>query len=100
MKLTNEFQPIRDWAEERGLIEHGNRFTQTIKLIEEAGELSSGMLKSNPSEIKDAIGDCVVVLTNLASICEMTIEDCINSAYEEIKDRTGVMSHGTFVKDD
>jgi hypothetical protein len=50
-------------------------------------------------EFVDAVGDCVVVLTNLAAIKGMKIEDCINSAYEEIKNRKGTMVAGTFVKE-
>ena len=48
--------------------------------------------------IKDAIGDCVVVLTIMAALEGMTIEECINSAYNEIKSRTGEMKNGVFVK--
>ena len=67
--------------------------------MEEAGELAEALLKNNELEIKDAIGDMVVVLTNLASLKGFTIEECINSAYNEIVDRTGKMIDGTFVKD-
>ena len=98
MNLTNEFQPIRDWANERGLIQKGDPKTQYIKLQEEAGELAQAILKAKEDEFVDAIGDCVVVLTNLAAIKGMKIEDCINSAYQEIKDRKGVMVGGTFCK--
>jgi NTP pyrophosphatase (non-canonical NTP hydrolase) len=68
--------------------------------MEEAGELAEGVLKKDKPEIKDAIGDMVVVLTNLASLEGLFIEDCIQSAYDVIKDRTGVMDNGTFVKFD
>jgi NTP pyrophosphatase (non-canonical NTP hydrolase) len=98
MNLTNEFDSIRSWANERGLIEKGDVKTQYIKLQEEAGELAQAILKSKEDEFIDAIGDCVVVLTNLAAIKGIKIEDCINSAYEEIKSRKGVMVEGTFVK--
>lgn len=99
MNLTNEFQPIRDWAQTRGLYEKGNPTTQFTKLIEEAGELAQGILKERPEEIQDAIGDMVVVLTNLSVLCGLNIEDCINSAFNEIKDRKGKMNNGTFVKE-
>jgi hypothetical protein len=46
----------------------------------------------------DAIGDIIVVLTNLAAIEEVKIEDCLNSAYNVIKNRKGKMINGTFVK--
>ena len=50
--------------------------------------------------MRDAIGDIVVVLTNLAHQRGTHIETCISSAYNEIKGRTGQMINGTFVKDE
>lgn len=99
MKLTNEFQPIRDWAEAKGIYEKGDPKTQYLKLMEEMGELSMSILKQNEDEFRDAIGDCVVVLTNLAKLKGYSIEDCINGSYEVIAKRTGKMVNGTFVKD-
>jgi NTP pyrophosphatase (non-canonical NTP hydrolase) len=98
MNLTTEFEPIRDWAKNKGIIEHGDCKTQCIKLIEEAGELSKAILKNNEDEFIDAIGDCVVVLTNLAAIRGYDIEFCINLAYNVIKERQGKMENGTFIK--
>lgn len=95
----NIFGLIRDWAEERGIYDKGDVKTQLIKLYEEAGELSQGILKNNRPDIVDAIGDCVVVLTNLAYLAGTDIENCIQSAYDEIYSRTGKMKNGTFVKD-
>jgi NTP pyrophosphatase (non-canonical NTP hydrolase) len=99
MELKNEFQPIRDWAQQRGLYEKGDPKTQYIKLQEEAGELAKAILKNNDEEFVDAIGDCVVVLTNLAKLKGYSIEECINSAYNEIANRKGQMVGGTFVKE-
>jgi len=93
------FKDIRQWADERGLYDHGDPFTQYIKLSEEFGELAKGLLKSDEDEIVDAIGDMVVVLTNLAHQCGTDIETCIKSAYDVISKRTGKMINGTFVKD-
>ena len=92
------FDLIRSWAAERGIYEDGNSHTQYVKLIEEAGELASALLSNHKEEIVDAIGDMVVVLTNLAYQEGFQIEDCIDSAYKEIANRTGVMHNGTFVK--
>lgn len=100
MKLKNEFDSIREWAKSRNLYENGDSKTQLIKLQEEVGELSRAILKSNKDELIDAIGDCVVVLTNLAKLNDLNIEDCINSSYEVIKNRTGKMINGTFVKNE
>jgi NTP pyrophosphatase (non-canonical NTP hydrolase) len=92
------FDLIRSWADERGIYDKGNSHTQYVKLMEEAGELAKALLDNNKYEIKDAIGDMVVVLTNLAVLEGMQIENCIDSAYNEIANRKGKMINGTFVK--
>ena len=94
------FDSIRTWAEVRGIYENGDARTQYIKLQEEAGELAKAMLKDDQAEFVDAIGDMVVVLTNLAEQRNVRIETCIASAYNQISDRTGKMINGTFVKDE
>lgn len=99
MQLTNDFDPIREWAHERGIYEKGTVNSQWLKLVEEVEELRYGIETDNKDEIIDAIGDCVVVLTNLAAIQGIEIETCINSAYNEIKNRKGKMINGTFVKE-
>jgi NTP pyrophosphatase (non-canonical NTP hydrolase) len=93
------FDMIRDWAEDKGIYESGDPKTQYIKLMEEAGEVGRAILKEDLPEIKDGIGDMVVVLTNLAELCGLTIEECVESAYDVISKRTGKMKNGTFVKD-
>jgi len=93
------FDAIRDWAEYNGIYAEGDPKTQYVKLMEEAGEVGRAILKNNREDIKDGIGDMVVVLTNLAELCDMSIEDCVKSAYEVISKRTGKMVDGTFVKD-
>ena len=93
------FDMIRDWAEERGIYEHGDPKTQYLKLIEEAGEVGRAILKEKDDDIIDGIGDMVVVLTNLAELCGTSIEECVEKAYDEISNRTGKMKNGTFVKD-
>ena len=99
MHNDNIFESIRDWAKERGIYDKGDDRTQYVKLMEEAGELAQSLLKNDEPEIKDAIGDMVVVLTNLAHMRGFDIEDCIQSAYDVISKRTGKMQNGTFVKD-
>jgi NTP pyrophosphatase (non-canonical NTP hydrolase) len=99
MKLTNEFESIIKWADERGILESGTTYKQFLKLQEESGELAQGLLKQNQELIEDSIGDCVVVLTILAKLSGTSIEECINKAYGEIAARTGQMKNGVFVKD-
>ena len=97
---TDRFQLIRDWAMERGLYKKGDTKTQFCKLMEEAGELGRAVLKNDEAEFVDAIGDMVVVLTNMAHLGGVSIEHCIDSAYKVISKRTGKMINGTFVKDE
>ena len=94
------FNRIRTWAETRGLYEKGDPMVQYVKLQEEAGELAKALLKDDQPEVIDAIGDIVVVLTNLAHQRGVYIEECIQTAYEVINKRTGKMINGTFVKDE
>ena len=89
-----------NWAANRGLYEMGDSKTQYIKLQEEAGELAKALLSNDKAEVIDAIGDMVVVLTNLAHLEGVHIETCINTAYKVISKRKGRMLNGTFVKDE
>jgi NTP pyrophosphatase (non-canonical NTP hydrolase) len=94
------YDSIRTWANDKGIYDKGDSKTQYLKLMEEAGELAEAILKEDQPEIIDAIGDMVVVLTNLARMEGHKIEDCVTSAYNVIKERTGQMINGTFVKNE
>lgn len=98
MNLKNEFQPIRDWAASKGIYAKGDIKTQYVKLQEEAGELAKAIINNDNSEIIDAIGDCVIVLTSIAYFNNVNIEDCINEAYSVISKRKGQMINGSFIK--
>lgn len=92
-------EDIINWGIEKGI---DNPDKQTIKLMEECGELaheiSRGRYHSN--EVKDAIGDIGVVLIILADILDMDFGSCLNMAYEAIKDRHGKTVDGSFIKED
>ena len=96
----DRFDKIRTWASDRGLYDKGDTKTQFAKLMEESGELARAVLKDDKLEFVDAIGDMVVVLTNLAYLGGTNIEHCIDSAYDVIRKRSGNMVNGTFVKND
>lgn len=91
---------VLDWADERGLLVQGNERNQLIKLYEEAGELSSAILKDNQHEVKDALGDIQVVLIILANQLGYDLDECLKEAYNVIKNRTGKKVNGIFVKDE
>lgn len=99
MKAIQEFINIRGWAEARNLVHGSNPQAQFTKLIEEAGELATGIAKKRADLVMDGIGDMVVVLTILAAQHGINIEQCIDMAWDEIKDRKGKMIDGVFVKE-
>lgn len=95
----NRFEKIEQWAEARDLIEGSTPEKQFIKLVEETGELAVGINKDDLVLIQDSIGDITVVLTILAAQYGMTIEECIEAAWQQIKHRKGKMINGVFVKE-
>jgi NTP pyrophosphatase (non-canonical NTP hydrolase) len=96
----SRFDDIRVWGFEKGILTNSKVNQQFLKLAEEVGELANGIAKEDLPEIEDAIGDCVVVLTLLAEMSGLKIEDCIDSAYNVIKKRNGSIINGNFVKND
>lgn len=95
------FDKIRQWADDRGIYTRGTIFGQMDKLYEEFEELIDGLDNRDPEEVKDAVGDMVVALTNVAHLSGLSIEDCIDHAYGQIKDRKGHMNEaGVFVKEE
>jgi NTP pyrophosphatase (non-canonical NTP hydrolase) len=94
------YNKILKWAKVRGILDSGDPKTQLIKLVEEQGELAEAILKNNKEEVKDAVGDMIVVLTNLSYFYDLTIPECVESAYNEIKNRKGKIINNTFVKDE
>lgn len=98
MLLDDEFSAIRSWAKNKGIFDKGDIKTQTIKLLEEAGELAAALLRDDKEIVSDSIGDIAVVLTSLAHFNGTTIERCINDAYQVIAGREGKMVNGNFLK--
>lgn len=90
---------IEQWAKDRNLIKGATSQAQMLKMTEEVGELAAGVARNDLPLIKDSIGDCAVVLTILAAQNNLTMEECMVAAYEEIKDRKGQMVNGVFVKE-
>ena len=95
----NNFDNIRAWAAARHLIAGSTPQAQMLKLFEEGGELAAAIARGKHAESEDAIGDMAVVLTILAAQMGMQIEDCIEAAWQEIKDRKGRMVDGVFVRE-
>jgi NTP pyrophosphatase (non-canonical NTP hydrolase) len=86
------------WAMNRGIINNSTPLAQFAKLVSEIGELGDNVAKQR--DVTDDIGDCLVVLNNLAIMNDTTLEECLKVAYNDIKDRKGHMnSHGVFIKE-
>ena len=86
------------WAMNRGIINNSTPLAQFAKLVSEMGELGDNIAKER--DVTDDIGDCLVVLNNLAIMNDTTLEECLKVAYNDIKDRKGHMNtHGVFIKE-
>lgn len=94
-----EFELIRNWAENKGILDKATSKDQMMKLVEEVGELSKAIQENNKAEIEDAIGDCMVVLIILASMNGLHAENCLDTVYSVISKRKGKMVDGMFVKE-
>lgn len=90
---------VEQWFEEKGLIHPTNYATQTMKVQEELGELSSAILKNKREEEKDAFGDLLITIIGLAKIRNIDLITCLLNAYVVIKDRTGKTENGTFIRE-
>jgi len=95
--LIEDVNNIKRWHHDRNLIEGSDDKSQFAKLIQEAGELSDNICKGK--DIKDDIGDMIVVLINIAERNDLSITDCVRTAWDDIKDRRGKMVDGVFVKE-
>lgn len=93
------FDKIRKWGEERNFYGEGGATVQSqfVKLAEEMGELAGNIARGK--DVRDDIGDMVVVLTHIAELSGVSIEDCIEHSYNDIKDRKGEFRNGSFVKE-
>jgi len=99
--IDNLTRQISMWHKDRKITVNGNSSTQTIKLGEEYGELCSGIVRADKRIIADSIGDMYVVLIAIAELENLDIEECIQVAYDEIKNRKGHLNElNNFVKDD
>ena len=95
--MNNLINKVAQWHHDRNLIEGATDKDQYCKLIQEAGELSDSICKGK--DVKDDIGDMIVVLINIAERNNVTIEECLENAWNDIKDRKGRMIDGIFVKE-
>jgi NTP pyrophosphatase (non-canonical NTP hydrolase) len=90
---------VLQWAEARRIVPNGTPSSQLLKAISEMGELADAEGKRDLDAIKDAVGDVMVCLINYCALRDLDLVQCLEGAYEQIKDRKGtLMPDGTFVK--
>ena len=87
------------WAQPKGLLKKENRFQQTLKVVEEVGELAKSIIEDNRENQIDSIGDVVITLVILSEQLGLDINQCTQDAYNQIKNRTGKTINGTFIKE-
>ena len=87
------------WARERGIMMVGDSKSQMLKCVSEVGELADAIAKGDIMSTVDGLGDVVVTLIILAELKGLDLTDCLEVAYNEIKNRQGEMRGGVFVKE-
>ena len=95
--MQDYVEKIIQWHHDRNLIDGSTDKDQFCKLIQEAGELSDNICKGK--NVADDIGDMVVVLLNIAERNNLSLEECLSRAWDDIKDRKGKMVDGIFIKE-
>ena len=91
---------IAEWGRQRGITINGDPQGQALKLVSEVGELCDNLAKRRYDRAKDDIGDCIVVLIMISELIDSDLQECLLTAWEDIKDRTGYLNqNGVFIKD-
>lgn len=90
---------VEQWAEDKGILEKATPMAQAHKTLEEALELAEAIRKDDDAEVVDALGDILVTIIIQAKMQGVKLEDCLDSAYQVIANRTGEMRNGQFIKD-
>jgi NTP pyrophosphatase (non-canonical NTP hydrolase) len=93
------FAHVEQWAIAKGLDNQNNRNAQALKVMEEVGETMAALARGKKEAIKDGIGDSIVTLIILAMQCGFTATECLDAAYNEIKNRKGKTVDGVFIKE-
>jgi len=98
VNLVKLEKKIVEWGLEKGILPRPNALAQYSKTLEEVEELAIGIDREDIDEVRDAIGDIFVTLVMQAQAWDMTMQECVEAAYNDIKGRTGEMVDGVFVK--
>lgn len=94
-----ELQVIR-WSEARKIIPNATPASQLLKAFSEMGELADAENHGDLEAVKDAVGDVMVCLINYCALKDIDLVNCLNGAYEQIKDRRGtLLPNGVFLRE-
>jgi NTP pyrophosphatase (non-canonical NTP hydrolase) len=98
--MSNKGIKIDKWFDDRGIVKNGSSLSQAIKTLEEVTELFDALNRKDTVDVMDAVGDIYVTLRGVCLTYGVSMDDCIDQAYEEIKDRRGYLTpEGIFVKE-
>ena len=96
MKLEKQ---VEQWAKDKGILDKATPIAQALKTLEETTELLTAINNNDRAEIIDAIGDIMVTLIIQCKMQDLSLEECLQSAYNVISKRKGKMINGQFVKE-
>jgi NTP pyrophosphatase (non-canonical NTP hydrolase) len=100
MSYANIEMKIIQWAEARKIIPNSTPEVQLLKAMSEMGELADGTIKNDREAIEDAVGDVMVCLINYCALQDLNLVDCMEVAYDQIKNRRGILlPNGVFQKE-
>lgn len=97
--MEKTIENVIAWGVSKGFVKKENSYKQFAKLVEEVAEVGTALNNNDQDELIDAIGDSTVVLILLARMNGVRFDDCLETAYNVIKDRTGRLENGVFIKD-
>jgi len=100
MSYANVEMRIIQWAEARRIIPNSTPDVQLLKAMSEMGELADATIKNDKEAIVDSVGDVMVCLVNYCALQDINLVDCMEVAYDQIKNRRGtLLPNGVFKKE-
>jgi NTP pyrophosphatase (non-canonical NTP hydrolase) len=100
MSYANVEMLIIQWSEARKIIPNSNPESQLLKAVSEMGELADATIKHDKEAVIDAVGDVMVCLINYCVLQDINLVNCMEVAYDQIKNRKGVLlPNGVFQRD-
>lgn len=97
--MNELIKKVEEWSKDKEL-DNNDSAMQYLKVAEETGEIAAALARNDKDELRDAIGDTVVTLIILAQQNDMNLYECLNCAYNVIKDRKGKTIDGVFIKNE